>query len=423
MSQDFYDYYKFFEIEPTATPEQIKQAYHRLAKILHPDYYPDRKFTESELEEMRVCFTRANEVYQILRTPELRKEYDKEYYARKQKKQEELKREEERRREEERQREQERQREEERQKEQEKKKTQYQEEYKTHFEDTRRNPYGEEEKERARYYREHPEDDETILGDLKKSYKEIRKEEQKHPFRKRHRRINRIFERNYESEIETPKDVVVFYLKNGVVHVVGETLFQLEKLSYIGKDTVPKFIIRNRKLILAATLTGMIISFGGKDNPDPVNPIIQTENQNDVTLIQTVEEENSNITLIRNYRIKNGDTLSNLAEDSYNTVRELKWINELSSDMIYMGDIIKMPYKIKKEDLQYYSQVIQTNEKSLYDLAKEYETDIDTLYELNKESIQEVKGVYIILSDTIIVPKFPSRSEVDTIKTKNTKSY
>ena len=33
------NYYEILEVNPTATPRQIKNNYHKLAKIYHPDVY------------------------------------------------------------------------------------------------------------------------------------------------------------------------------------------------------------------------------------------------------------------------------------------------------------------------------------------------------------------------------------------------
>jgi uncharacterized membrane protein YsdA (DUF1294 family) len=62
------DYYAILGVPRNATPEQIKEAYRRLAKEYHPDKNPS-----PEAEEK---FKLVNEAYQVLSDPAKRAEYD-----------------------------------------------------------------------------------------------------------------------------------------------------------------------------------------------------------------------------------------------------------------------------------------------------------------------------------------------------------
>lgn len=66
---DFKDYYAILGVQRTATAEEIKQAYRKLARQYHPDVNPGSKAAES-------CFKEVNEAYEVLSDPDKRKKYD-----------------------------------------------------------------------------------------------------------------------------------------------------------------------------------------------------------------------------------------------------------------------------------------------------------------------------------------------------------
>ena len=68
------DYYSILDVPVTATPEQIKEQYRRLAKKYHPDVRTADKTVEHQPNaEM---FRDVAEAYQILSVPETRASYD-----------------------------------------------------------------------------------------------------------------------------------------------------------------------------------------------------------------------------------------------------------------------------------------------------------------------------------------------------------
>ncbi len=66
---DFIDYYKILGIEKNATDDDIKKAYRKLARKLHPDVNPNDK-------EAHKRFQQINEANEVLSDPEKRKKYD-----------------------------------------------------------------------------------------------------------------------------------------------------------------------------------------------------------------------------------------------------------------------------------------------------------------------------------------------------------
>ncbi len=63
------DYYEILGVEKSATDEELKKAYRKLAKKYHPDVNPDNPEAEAKFKE-------AGEAYQILSNPESRAKYD-----------------------------------------------------------------------------------------------------------------------------------------------------------------------------------------------------------------------------------------------------------------------------------------------------------------------------------------------------------
>jgi curved DNA-binding protein len=66
---EFIDYYKILEIEKSATDADIKKAYRKLARKLHPDLNPNDK-------EAHKKFQAINEANEVLSDTEKRKKYD-----------------------------------------------------------------------------------------------------------------------------------------------------------------------------------------------------------------------------------------------------------------------------------------------------------------------------------------------------------
>jgi len=66
---DFVDYYKILGVPNTASQDEIKKAYRKLARKMHPDLNPNDKDAHKKFQQI-------NEANEVLSDPEKRKKYD-----------------------------------------------------------------------------------------------------------------------------------------------------------------------------------------------------------------------------------------------------------------------------------------------------------------------------------------------------------
>src|SRR6266550_876792 len=69
MPVQFRDYYETLGVPKTATEDEIRSSFRKLARKYHPDVAKDKKAAEEKFKEI-------NEAYEVLGDPEKRKKYD-----------------------------------------------------------------------------------------------------------------------------------------------------------------------------------------------------------------------------------------------------------------------------------------------------------------------------------------------------------
>jgi DnaJ-class molecular chaperone len=69
MAVQFRDYYETLGVSKTATEDEIRTAFRKLARKYHPDVAKDKSTAEEK-------FKQINEAYEVLSDPEKRKKYD-----------------------------------------------------------------------------------------------------------------------------------------------------------------------------------------------------------------------------------------------------------------------------------------------------------------------------------------------------------
>ncbi len=71
MASDFKDYYSVLGVKKESSPEEVKAAYRRLAKLHHPDLHPENKKAAASAK-----FKEINEAYEVLSNAEKKAKYD-----------------------------------------------------------------------------------------------------------------------------------------------------------------------------------------------------------------------------------------------------------------------------------------------------------------------------------------------------------
>lgn len=275
----------------------------------------------------------------------------------------------------------------------------------------------------------------TMSQSFKDAWQEVRSEEKSYPFTERHKNINKNIHSKYYPYRATLPQYIVYGLKNGLLHVSAELVYQLEKFRYITEDNIPKFIIRNRKSLCGIIVAGVLITSAVTKSNDPVTkPSVEqpTTPVTDPVISEddTVENISDKIVLNRVHVIEFGETLSEYSEDSNTTVEEIKRINNIKDEnIIESGKKIVIPYIISKDDLKYYvSSTEYDSNIPLETYAALYETDVETLLQLNKEAIDKVvlstgQTAYMPISNTLQVPSFISKNVLDAQKEVSTGAY
>src|SRR5579872_1815408 len=76
---DELSYYEIFGVDRAATPDAIREAFHRFSSFMHPDRHVGRP--AAEREQAATIFKRGTEAYMVLSEPVLRARYDAQFTA------------------------------------------------------------------------------------------------------------------------------------------------------------------------------------------------------------------------------------------------------------------------------------------------------------------------------------------------------
>lgn len=418
--ENFVNYYDILGVSRTASQEEIKKAFRKLAMENHPDKF--QKCSQEEIDRRTKIFQTLSNAYDIIGDEKKRREYDLEFaeYERRQAEREAK----------------ERARQEQRQQEQ--------RSYSERTSQGRTSSAGQSQSSRTTQKRTRKTVKEETgfkkaFSDIKTAWQEVRAEEKKTPFLKRHKTLSGRIYRNYYKDNGSTLDDILFVLKSGSLHIFAEALYQLEKLTHITEDSVPKYVIRNRILAYVLALT-MIVSGAAVTQNDDTDQItnppgsyqthtpdagkdlgIEDGSYQEEQERQEQAKESRDYIVVRKYTIQPDDMLSVLAINANTSIESIMALNNLTSpDLIKYGETLYIPYLINGEDLKYATVAAYYQPGSdLNAFAQKYGTDAASIYELNEEAFENGK----VISSTLLVPTFASQKEIKEAKDIKTYTY
>ena len=443
LRYDFIDIYKLLGVKRNASTTDIDKAFLNLAYSYNPELTVNATKSPKAQDMIKNIYGILEASYNVVNTAEKRVEYDektREYLLKRVKEHQEKakaraqKEEQEKARQEEQEKARQEEQEKARQEEQKRRENQSKKEKEQTPPKTESSNF--EQKNHTTKSENKSQEPKTMSQSFKDAWQEVRSEEKSYPFTERHKNINKNIHSKYYPYRATLPQYIVYGLKNGLLHVSAELVYQLEKFRYITEDNIPKFIIRNRKSLCGIVVAGVLITSAvGKANDKiepPVEPTPSTvtdsiSNDDTQSPTTTIPDE---VVLNRVHIIEDGDTLTKYSNESNTSIEQIMSVNGLeNSDKIMSGDRIIIPYTVSNEDLKYYvSSKEYSREIPLETFAALYETDVETLLQLNKEAIDKItlstgETVYAPISNTLQVPSFISKNILDAQKEVSTGAY
>lgn len=192
------------------------------------------------------------------------------------------------------------------------------------------------------------------------------------------------YEENYEKTIDIIVDTIAEYLTVGKIYTVvkGDSLYQIAKKYNTTVDELKKL----NNLSSNNLTIGMKLKI-------PVSSSSTTNN-----------EETPSSTKTYTYQVKKGDTLYQIAKNNNTTVDALKKLNNLSSNTLTIGSIIKLPsYSTSSNPSEEDIYIVKAGD-TLYQIAKNNNTTVDALKKLNNLSSNT-----LTVGQTLLIP--PSKEE------------
>ena len=180
----------------------------------------------------------------------------------------------------------------------------------------------------------------------------------------------------------------------------GQTVlkyYQLRNNSDTSKDD--DYLIRNT----ANNLT-IVIDYGYIDNTSDANFLKNNYEKLAEAVVKSIANyagvSYSPANMKGYYIVKKGDSLWSIASKNNTTVDNIKKLNNLSSNNLSVGQVLKLSYDAKKEDIKESNIYTVKKGDSLWLIANKYGTTIDELKNANN-----LKSNTLSIGQTLIIPE------------------
>lgn len=177
----------------------------------------------------------------------------------------------------------------------------------------------------------------------------------------------------------------------GISKQFGVSVDELKRINNLTSNTITKGEIL--KIPSTVTTIDYVVKKGdslysiAKRYNTTVKDITRLNNltSNNLTVGQLLiiaidDNATSTPTTYKDYVVKKGDSLYSIANKNNITVDELKKINNLTSNMLSVGQVLKLPTQDKVEEIAMYT--VQKGD-SLYSIAKKFGITVDEIKSLN----------------------------------------
>ena len=177
----------------------------------------------------------------------------------------------------------------------------------------------------------------------------------------------------------------------GISKQFGVSVDELKRINNLTSNTITKGEIL--KIPSTVTTIDYVVKKGdslysiAKRYNTTVKDITRLNNltSNNLTVGQQLiiaidDNATSTPTTYKDYVVKKGDSLYSIANKNNITVDELKKINNLTSNMLSIGQVLKLPTQDKVEEIAMYT--VQKGD-SLYSIAKKFGITVDEIKSLN----------------------------------------
>ncbi|MBD9098920.1 LysM peptidoglycan-binding domain-containing protein [bacterium] len=177
----------------------------------------------------------------------------------------------------------------------------------------------------------------------------------------------------------------------GISKQFGVSVDELKRINNLTSNTITKGEIL--KIPSTVTTIDYVVKKGdslysiAKRYNTTVKDITRLNNltSNNLTVGQQLiiaidDNATSTPTTYKDYVVKKGDSLYSIANKNNITLDELKKINNLTSNMLSIGQVLKLPTQDKVEEIAMYT--VQKGD-SLYSIAKKFGITVDEIKSLN----------------------------------------